>query len=247
MANRLGLTRRKDDPKPVPAVRPIFWWVLGGAVLAYFVLTSESEPEQTVTEASSKEIPEPNFVASLPSYAQQYAGIIMQVANEEDLSPYLLAAIMSRETDFGMSRSCSVKGPACTGDNGHGRGLMQIDDRFHGDWLSENDWKDPYTNVKKGAQIFKESRRYLAARPRTPEVIVPRGTKVPAGTYIDARPLEGDFLLQAALAAYNAGQLNALRAVSAGINVDAVTTGGDYSADVLQRMQRFITAAQVAV
>src|SRR5262245_66376982 len=40
----------------------------------------------------------------------------------------MLLAIASRETN--MQDIC--------GDGGHGRGLFQIDDRFHGDWLAKH-------------------------------------------------------------------------------------------------------------
>jgi len=46
-----------------------------------------------------------------------------------NIDPLLVAAVMDRESNGGDALDPS--GPAGTGDGGHGRGLMQIDDRAH--------------------------------------------------------------------------------------------------------------------
>lgn len=61
----------------------------------------------------------------------------------------VLAAIAERE-----SRCGEALGPDLLGDSGHGRGIMQIDDRTWGTWLEENDWRNPSINIAKGADIF---------------------------------------------------------------------------------------------
>lgn len=237
MANRFG-------------ARPAFWWTLGGAGLLYLWLTREQEGEQAIIEKESKKLPPEDFTLALPDYAKQYAEVIQQVAKEENLSPYLLAAIMNNETRYGTSRSCSVQGPACLGDAGHGHGLMQIDDRSHQEFLSKVDengtplWSIPYHNIKYGAGVFKKARSYFASRPRTPTVVVKSSDRIlTPGTYADPRPLEGDFLLAAALAAYNAGTIRPLQAIASGADPDVVTYSKRYSADAIAHMSTLIQKA----
>ena len=52
--------------------------------------------------------------------------VIAKAEARHKLPAGLLLAVASRETN--MEDIC--------GDGGHGRGLFQIDDRFHGDWLA---------------------------------------------------------------------------------------------------------------
>ena len=57
-----------------------------------------------------------------------WAPIMNQAERRHKLPAGLLIAIASRETDMND----------IVGDNGHGRGLFQIDDRAHTDWLSQH-------------------------------------------------------------------------------------------------------------
>lgn len=91
------------------------------------------------------------------------------------------------------------------GDNGNGWGLSQVDRRFHSAFTSTTDPRNHSAVVMKGARILEQYDNEL-------------------GRGIDA-----------ALAAYNAGPQNVRDALAAGLPVDAYTTGGDYSADVLRR------------
>ena len=91
------------------------------------------------------------------------------------------------------------------GDNGNGIGIMQIDRRYHPDFTGRHANADHQANIHYGAQ-------YLAGL---------------------IRQFSGD--LGSAVAAYNAGPTRVRSALSSGLPADAVTTGRDYSADVLRR------------
>lgn len=111
-----------------------------------------------------------------------------------------LLAICSRETGFRN----------IVGDAGHGRGLMQVDDRSHADWIKANkDGLDPETNIFYGADILSANLEIFA----------------------------GDY--EKAFAAYNCGAGNVKRALRAGESFDSHTTGHDYGKDTHNRMLIF--------
>ena len=97
-------------------------------------------------------------------------------------------------------------------DGGFGRGLLQIDYDAY-DFARTGDWKDPAANIRFGCQVLAESRDFIRRK----------------------TGLEGRALLQAALAGYNAGPGNALRALRDGYDIDFFTAGRNYSKDVLNR------------
>jgi peptidoglycan hydrolase-like protein with peptidoglycan-binding domain len=122
----------------------------------------------------------------------------------------LLVAVASRETN------CRN----IVGDGGHGRGLFQIDDRFHGDWLREHGAAAPGA-VPSVSDAAAYAAQLLAAN----------------YAFGRARGLRGAKLLKFAVSAYNAGAGGAWRALRATGDPDTGTTGGDYGADVLARMR----------
>jgi hypothetical protein len=146
-------------------------------------------------------------------YSSSYKPMIEEVAARYDwLQPSVIAAIGSRESAWGLL--LAPKGPGGTGDGGHGRGLMQIDDRFHQTFISSGKWRDPKENLNYGIEsVLKPNYNYLD-----------RNTN-----------LQGKELLRAALASYNAGLGNVMDAYEAGLDVDYYTTGKDYGRDVLDR------------
>ncbi len=156
------------------------------------------------------------FTAALPSAARPFAGNLFSAASVYGIDPCLLAAICERESNYGQALD-----GAMTGDGGHGRGLMQIDDRAHRAWVESHDWRDPATNIEKGASILNEALSYFAKHPEVLDLL-----REPAG-----------------VAAYNAGAAAVLRAVRAGKHPDAVTTRRDYSADVFRRQNRLAAKA----
>ena len=146
--------------------------------------------------------------AKLLGLAKQYWPLCCQAVADTPIPALILLAIMWRESAFGAA--LTPAGPTGTGDQGHGRGLMQIDDRSHADLLASNDWKDAEVNIRLGTQILADCFAYFRAK----------------------RYVEG-VLQSAAIAAYNAGCGRVHAAVCAGHCPDEMTTGRDYSRWVL--------------
>lgn len=174
--------------------------------------------------------PEPRriaFRAALPEHARPLAEYLLCAADAHHVSPFVFAAICDRESRFGK-----VLDKDGTGDHGHGRGLCQIDDRAHGDWVRVHQWRDPLTNLGKGAAVLAEAIAFFSLR---------------VNRQGDPRPLAGEALMSAALAAYNAGCGRVLAALKANCPADSVTTGRDYSAWVLRRAAEFERAFSAAL
>lgn len=105
------------------------------------------------------------------------------------------------------SRMGLALSPDGTGDHGNGIGIMQIDKRYHPEFTGRHSPFDHQANINYGAQ-------YLA------ELL---------------REFNGN--ASQSIAAYNGGPRRVRTAVYSGLSPDAVTTGGDYSRDVLERKQ----------
>jgi len=147
------------------------------------------------------------FSLAIPSEAAPYAATILAVAEETGVDPFIIAAIGQRESRWGTALDASGRG-----DNGHGHGIMQIDDRTWGSWLASNDWADPYTNIRKGAEIMGQNLDYFAGK-----------------------GLTGDELIAAAAAGYNHGPgavWGNIREGGMGA-VDLGTAHGNYGGSVL--------------
>ncbi|RJR43825.1 MAG: hypothetical protein C4567_05160 [Deltaproteobacteria bacterium] len=127
---------------------------------------------------------------------------------------WVLMAICSRESRFGLALDADGRG-----DHGHGHGEMQIDDRSHGRFCASGQWRDLGASL---AYVHKN-------------VIVPSFNYL-GEHYFD---LFGDedyeALFWGTVAAYNCGAGNVRKALEARQDVDARTTGRDYSADVRRR------------
>jgi len=156
---------------------------------------------------------EASMKRDLPWLAENQA-LIAAVARSFGLEPAVVAGLVSRES--GGGRLLGKAGcPPGTGDGGHGRGLMQIDDRWHQAFLAIRDfWRRPAANLAYGCFLLRQN--LDALRRRLPGV-------------------SEDGALRAALAAYNCGLGEALKLVRAGGDPDAATTGGNYGRDVLER------------
>lgn len=157
-------------------------------------------------------------VATPHARGSAYLNDVSRVGEEDSVDPLLLVAIMERESACGTSRGLDQPGPAGRGDGGHGRGLMQLDDRVtggqvHGAIIADGRWADPYWNIK--AAVVDHLKPDLR--------------------FFEKKGLTGDALLRAAVAAYNTGAGNVWRSLQAGKDPDATTAGGNYSADVLSR------------
>ena len=227
------------------------WIALAGAAIAWLVNQNKEEIVSFGTDVL-EEGKELYFKASISDDAADYSDLILLVAKEQAIDPFLIYAIGQRESRWG--NALSPKGPSGTGDVGHGRGIMQIDDRSFGPdangegkgngWLAENDWTDPYTNITQGAKILNQALKFFASNSSISgytdgtTVSITNSAKklgVTAGSYPDPRPLSGDDLTAAALAAYNTGAANVLMAIAAGKSPDTTTTGGNYAGDVLAK------------
>jgi hypothetical protein len=169
----------------------------------------------------------------LPPRLAQWAEELGRASEAKEVCPWLLASVLDRESLGG--EALTPKGPAGTGDFGHGRGLMQIDDRAHAAFLQEvlDDgtpaWAHPAHNILYGAGVLREALNYFSK----PFLALPESVAYAAG-----------------IAAYNCGPSNVRRALlevpafSAEVRylaaVDSRTTGRNYSADVLRRRAAFL-------
>lgn len=234
------------------------WLGVGTGIGLFFLLVRKGGGMNVpvITNASTQA-----FVDALPETARSsrwgdLAPVFLRVAAEENISPFLLAAFASRESYYG-----SALDAAMTGDNGNGLGLMQADRRYHAEFAASGDWKDPYKALKYVVlNVIRPAEFFFKKSPTTPNVQINSaqarvlseraGKVVSPGIYRDPRPFIGLQLEKATVAAYNAGTLSVLRAVAAGLDPDAATTGsiragrsplnssvylGDYATDVLRR------------
>jgi hypothetical protein len=147
--------------------------------------------------------------------ALKYMDAVKAAASFHLLDATNVAGIISRESAFGLT--LSPPGPAGCGDYGHGRGLMQIDDRSHRDFISLNIWQDARLYIFEGCRILDQYRAFL---------------KNKLSPWYD--------LVAAYIAAFNCGPGNVLKAARSKKNIDYYTTGKNYSKDVLDRANFFI-------
>lgn len=170
-------------------------------------------------------ISEQDLQAELDRFGEHRITIVAELAHNgapDGIGPALLLALGSRETNIHN----------IVGDAGHGRGWLQIDDRFHAPWLKTHpgipsgSWGPPKNgaNALAGGLVPTLTHSTLKAID-----LLQAAMSVAA-----ANGVARERRLRFAVAAYNAGPGGALRGLRAG-NVDAFTTGEDYSADVLAR------------
>ena len=228
--------------------RTLLWALLGasGVGIAYALRGKASSVTHAIGSAMDA-VQAELFKLIIPSVARPYADVILQVAREESISPFLITTIGYRESGWGTSPYLDKPGPGGRGDYGHGHGLMQIDDRSWGNWLSKNRWDDPYTNVSFAiGTILKNKINFFAGTARVPgltdgtwvtlSVSQAEKRNVDPGDYPEPRPLHGDELTQAGVAAYNTGEGNVLMSLAVGLHPDFTTTAPPYATDVLGRM-----------
>jgi hypothetical protein len=192
-----------------------------------------------------------NFEKAIPARSRPYAQALINAALRvpvPEIDAFILCALIERES--GSGEYLIPRGPGGTGDGGHGHGLAQIDDRSHGQWLSQNNWQDPFTNINYGAQLLYSDLFFLSKKTPIPgltdgnsvNVSVNQANRrgVSPGAYADSRPIQDiNLLLKATLSAYNAGIGAVLISLSVGCDTDLTTTGSNYSQDVIQRASNF--------
>ena len=153
----------------------------------------------------------PSLLAQLRE-ANKYRPWIQEAAQRYGLQPCIIAGLGSRESHWGLA--LKPVGPEGTGDGGSGHGLMQIDKRWHTEFIESGKWKDPGENILYGCSLLAQNRA-LAQR-RMPKVYNDR------------------VFLKIILASYNTGFNRALEGLREG-DIDLFTTGENYSTDVLSR------------
>lgn len=158
----------------------------------------------------------------------KYKSFIEEATRRYNFQSALICGIGSRESHWGLA--LKPPGPGGRGDfarrrpkgnrytaeppdgPGYGRGLMQIDYDWH-EFARTGPWASPRENILYACEVLTEAKVFVEKN----------------------ASLSADLKLRAILAAYNGGATNALRAIKAGQDVDANTTGKDYSRDVLSR------------
>lgn len=141
--------------------------------------------------------------------ARGWTAIMRKAEKRHDLPAGLLLAVASRETDM----------EDIVGDKGHGRGLFQIDDRFHADWLAAHGAPGPATTPR-----IEDAAEFAAAM---------LASNLAFGSQ---NGVTGRDRIRFACSAYNAGPGGALEGHQSG-DCDRKTTGGDYGRDVLERLR----------
>jgi hypothetical protein len=160
---------------------------------------------------------------------RQYATILRLAARMHGHRTEVLAGIMARETQGGLSPLLSEPGPWGKGDRDktghwHGHGLMQIDDRSFPEFCASPTWGDPRTNIDMAARVLASKRRYISGRPYGRQLTPPE-------------------LERAAIAAYNAGEGRVMTCVTSAQDVDTYTAHGNYSREVLRLAEAYAEAA----
>jgi len=151
-----------------------------------------------------------------PQIAAAAAKHACELISADDLA-LDIAALIWRET----------RGKNVVGDDGHGHGLGQVDDRSHEPWLEGHaDGMDPDSNVDETAEIYVTGLRAIAAAE------LARGAQ--------HSPEE---LRRIAMAAYNHGAPGELHDIKLGADhVDDHTTGHNYAEDTWRQREVYAAA-----
>lgn len=188
------------------------------------------------------------FRAALPPAALPYADVILAVADEANIDPFVLVGIGQQETLWGTAKALDVQGPGGTGDHGPrlygpttvarlGKlitvvgptapgGLTRVtpaDGRGWGRGLMQIDWAAQ-------ADWFLTNPAWA-----DPKVNLTKAASVFNGwrSFLTARVGPPTDVIAATIASYNTGGGNVLKSIRAGQPVDTTTAHGNYSARVL--------------
>jgi hypothetical protein len=121
---------------------------------------------------------------------------------------------MKPEVVHTLMRGDYSQRPGETEKQYHGYGYTQIDIASFPAFIKSGKWKDPLQCYLMAIDVLEGKRHYI--EPHLPK-------------------LGGDDLQRAITAAYNCGEGNVVKALTASSDVDSRTTGHDYSKDVWQR------------
>jgi hypothetical protein len=134
----------------------------------------------------------------------------------------MLLAIGSRETGYLWQTHWARYGDwAILGDQGHGHGVWQIDDRSHADFTSTDAWKDPRQCAAKAIEVLNATARALTA-------------------YVNPIDVATDIFFRLVIAGYNCGPRNACLGWRNHGDPDKFTTQGNYSADVIAEIPVYL-------
>ncbi len=184
------------------------WGVLINATTTTTTTTTSSSPSQFSTPYSK-------WNSSLLKQLEElrrYETLVRKIADHIKLPASIIAGIGSRESHWGLA--LTPQGPSGTGDSGHGRGLMQIDDRWHPEFIGSGAWADAKENLIYGCNFLSKN-------------ITDFGRKTGLTSKSD--------IIKGGISSYNCGLGNALKGHNAGLGADYYTTGRDYAKNVLER------------
>jgi hypothetical protein len=163
--------------------------------------------------------------SDLQPFGKRRTLIVLERAKEggpDRISGDLVLAFFSKETSF----------RTILGDQGHARGLGQINDRWWSHLLAQMKGCEPPTY-----SAVSDSCAPAGLVPRLTDSV--RGLVTILGAYIAeaerAPSIPEHHELAVAIAAYNQGFVGAYESYRQSGNPDVGTTGGDYSQDVLDR------------
>ena len=107
-----------------------------------------------------------------------------------------------------------------------GKGVKVYDFvNLYGCRIGDNTRIGTFVEIQKGASVLASKLRYLRYR-------------AAQACLLDSAPVAPD-LLRAAVAAYNCGEGRVAKLIAQGRDVDSLTTGRDYSRDVLERARYY--------
>jgi soluble lytic murein transglycosylase-like protein len=160
---------------------------------------------------------------TLPARLARWKSALAAAALARDVDPWLLAAVVDRETLGG--EACHPRGAHGTGDNGNGLGLAQLDRRFHAsfaaaEFLGQALWQDAAFNLLAAATLLRANLDRFG------------GCTMQAVAAYNASPAR----VRSAVAALPEGHSPVQRLAA----VDSCTTGRDYVTDVLARRKKFL-------
>ncbi len=200
--------------------------VAGALTWAALLGTPSPEPDKVYPTTIARN--DSGYLRQLDA-ATHYLAFIRQGAQQYGIDVPVLGGLGSRESRWGLA--LQPAGAGGTGDfaergfparfrqdalppdgGGFGRGLMQIDFDAH-ELARTGNWQDPQQNILYGCKVLADCLSFFRRK----------------------QSLQGKPLLRAALAAYNCGPGNVLKAIRNGLDVDFYTAHRDYSKDVLNR------------
>lgn len=163
---------------------------------------------------------DPSLLAQLKE-ANKHLPWINEASRKYHIQPCIIAGLGSRESHWGLA--LKPQGPKGTGDNGHGKGLLQIDDRWH-EFARTGKWVDPRENILYGCSVLADSLK-----------VCKRRLKSATGSFVFSECPDDRALLRAGIAGYNAGASRVISCIVGKGDIDELTSGKNFSADVLSR------------